>query len=727
MWLRDLLPKDDPFQSSRISTFGYDATLVNRQGVNVRPEDWAKRLLAQLSILRSSQPGKIRPIIFVCHSMGGLVARLAMIRLKNFPDSVENISLDQCGLLFLATPHIGSRQADYNDFIVAFTKSLLGVRENIVDHLRSLNPTFGDAVEVFNAMGDRRPPFFCFAEGLQTWAGGKYREIVSEASAGFLDMRADKIIDANHHTICKFDARNGSYDMVVDKLKRLRTQLSSRSVQAAETGPNFPIPGASEGPSESAETIEFAANLTSGESALPESKDHDLVPSIVSAIPSRDIFSLPLDTNRNYVHRESLENKLEILLPDKTGFQRGSRAALHGLGGAGKTQLALRFAETYRNYFSAVFWVNGMSQTHLLVGFSQIAQYVGLGDGEHSIGSVKLAVDWMVRNEGWLLIVDNVNDEETLDHLHRNFLRGGMRGSILITSRTHSVKLQYEVIEVGDMEAKEAKSLLHGITGIDLDEDPVALKLLGSLGYLALAIDQAASYIKVTEISIAEYYELFVKSRPRYLAMYPSTQYNIEHKENVLTTWNISFRKIRDTHPESADLLLLLSLLDAEDIPLAILESCRNGQYDWATNGEYEPVPPSEKWIPTSLSRALSSREDYIDAELALTKFAFIKHGTSSSIYIHPLVHYWASLVLAEDPLLKRQLIQSRHGPGGSTAGYLAVEEISSPVLSCTSMLGAGNLEAPAIRSLHVSEIHFAPLFSVVFLDRLRLPTTPTG
>lgn len=68
MWLRDLLPKSAPFDRSRIMTFGYDSSLVNRKSQD-RIRDWADELLRQVGYVRTTQKDQSRPIIFICHSL----------------------------------------------------------------------------------------------------------------------------------------------------------------------------------------------------------------------------------------------------------------------------------------------------------------------------------------------------------------------------------------------------------------------------------------------------------------------------------------------------------------------------------------------------------------------------------------------------------------------------------------------------------------------------------
>ena len=176
MWLRDLLPGSTPFSDSRIMTFGYNSTLVNRKS-NDRINDWADELLRQVGYVRTSVEERTRPIIFVCHSLGGLVGRQAMVRLSINPKRFDGLKLDRCGLLFFSTPHSGTTQADWNRFLSNVCELTIGVRSHgILDQLRSFSSSSVDSQDAFSAM-IRAPPISCLVEGEKTTVAGKARTV----------------------------------------------------------------------------------------------------------------------------------------------------------------------------------------------------------------------------------------------------------------------------------------------------------------------------------------------------------------------------------------------------------------------------------------------------------------------------------------------------------------------------------------------------------------------
>ena len=174
MWLRDFLPKDPPFDRSRIMTFGYTSMLVDSRKLNDRFQDYADQLIRE--IIRARAPNSKRPVIFICHSMGGLVARLAMAGMHSMPEKFKGLSLEECGMLFLSTPHLGSQEADRSPFLVALGEGLVGLRSGVVKELQSFNMSSVDNTEIFQAM-KVKPAFQCFCESEPTSVLGKSRQV----------------------------------------------------------------------------------------------------------------------------------------------------------------------------------------------------------------------------------------------------------------------------------------------------------------------------------------------------------------------------------------------------------------------------------------------------------------------------------------------------------------------------------------------------------------------
>ena len=321
--------------------------------------------------------------------------------------------------------------------------------------------------------------------------------------------------------------------------------------------------------------------------------------------------------------------------------------------------MAVRFAERHRNDYVAIFWINGMDEARISDSFLTISRVLGLDSGAGSPEAVLTRTrTWLSTHSEWLLIIDNLDDDAAMDVIQRKYVNAGMNGDVLITSRNGRAVTQWDSIEVSDMEPNEATALLRNITGLGMAEEAELVALSEDLGHLPLALDQAASFIRRTGKSVSQYRKFFAAEKRRLLEHYPSRQYNQECRQNVMTTWEISFDYINQRRPQAAKLLLILSLLHYDDIPEQILESALEGQRHWASNGEFEELPKAERWIPGDLLTMFNDPLRLVEASTALMNFSFLRRQIpSTSFRMHPLVHYWASQRLADSPKLKQQLV----------------------------------------------------------------------
>ena len=383
--------------------------------------------------------------------------------------------------------------------------------------------------------------------------------------------------------------------------------------------------------------------------------------------------------------------------PDEKECGSARRVVLFGLGGSGKTEIAVQFARRQRHYYEAVFWVNGVDEIHMNAGYRDICRIVGKVGGNSTYNSKWEAQCWLSSHRSWLLIFDNVDDDIAIDSLRRKFLNVGMEGDVLITSRNPTTSAYWDGVEVSDMETHEAVNLLHNITGRREPGEEVAREqLLRDLGPLPLAVDQASSYMLATEMSLQEYHSLFRREKSRLLNQFPSTLYNQESRETVMTTWGLSFQRIKSTHSQAATLMIILSTFSPTNITLEMLELGPLSLHHWAPNGEFENLPKEQRWIPSDMESVLADQLRLREAISALRKFSLIRYKPDGkAIFIHPLVRYWASQELSSDSreqMLKMCAI-------GLVASNFAPEERLLPVATPYSSSDAASvLEERSLR-----------------------------
>ncbi|OIW25562.1 hypothetical protein CONLIGDRAFT_684109 [Coniochaeta ligniaria NRRL 30616] len=229
MWLRDFLPGQQSQHPGlarlRVMTVGYSSLIRDDKNITGLDE-WSLGLIQSVSAVRRSPSERSRPIIFVCHSLGGIVTRQAMIRLEKFP--TEGLKLAHCGLLFLATPHSGSEQANWNDFSLLLAKTAGVARGQVFTQLLGVfNQASVNAQEQFGALKPV-PPIECLYETQKTSV------IVSSASAGLI-KRAKPMLNVDHQTICKFPSMYfPGYLQVLDCLSDIQKCLVAARTQSQD-------------------------------------------------------------------------------------------------------------------------------------------------------------------------------------------------------------------------------------------------------------------------------------------------------------------------------------------------------------------------------------------------------------------------------------------------------------------------------------------------------------
>jgi triacylglycerol esterase/lipase EstA (alpha/beta hydrolase family) len=148
IWIRDDLPKD--ITKARIMTFGYNAAYVG-DATSGRIRDFGKQLLEALRLER--EQCRDRPLIFVCHSLGGLVVKRAMVEASAAKARHADIYDSASGIVFLATPHRGSSKASIGKMLVNISKvSLRQNKTQLLAELESDNPSLTDLTEDFSGL-----------------------------------------------------------------------------------------------------------------------------------------------------------------------------------------------------------------------------------------------------------------------------------------------------------------------------------------------------------------------------------------------------------------------------------------------------------------------------------------------------------------------------------------------------------------------------------------------
>lgn len=269
--------------------------------------------------------------------------------------------------------------------------------------------------------------------------------------------------------------------------------------------------------------------------------------------------------------------------------------ALFGLGGVGKSQLAIEHAYRVRQNKAWEFWVYAETRARVEESFRAIADAVKIpGRNQPEADILQLVYQWLQneRNDQWLMVLDSADNvdvfystdegaEQTTDKAKKRalwtYLPQSTNGSILVTTRDKSLAFQLtgsykNIIEVGPMDPDHALALLKKKLGNQSDIN-AATELVRGLEYMPLAISQAAAYIKRREprCSTTKYLEEFRRSDQTKTSLLNYSAADLRRdrsaSNSIITTWQISFDHIRLKRQSAAELLSLMSFFDRQGIP----------------------------------------------------------------------------------------------------------------------------------------------------------------
>ena len=262
--------------------------------------------------------------------------------------------------------------------------------------------------------------------------------------------------------------------------------------------------------------------------------------------------------NPNFTGRDQLLQDMHASLTDGNHVSL-TQQALYGLGGIGKSQMAIEYAYRYNTSYDYAWWVRAEEDSSIITDFTALATAMQLleKDAEEQEVIIQAVRHWLNTHHGWLLIFDNARDAVTL----RDYLPDGTGGHVLTTSRNPYWKAIGTPLGIDVWQQDEAIAFLKKRTGLDQKADAIALAK--ELGNLPLALEQAASYIDKSHISIAEYLKLFRTRRKELLnRTTPSTDY----PKTIATTWVMTFEAIKDV-PLASDIMFFSSVIAPDLIP----------------------------------------------------------------------------------------------------------------------------------------------------------------
>nr|CEG05229.1 unnamed protein product [Fusarium clavum] len=550
-WLKDanMLPKIVP--TARIMVFNYDSTWMS-DAPRTRVELCGEDLIRSMHNLRGHCD---RPVVFVAHSFGGLVVQDGLIfadREREFQYIIKNTA----GLVTLGTPFRGTRMY-WIAQLVARLMSLWGSRQDNLSLLVYDSPQLRDKAQSLGRLSREVYPFpiVCFFEVIQTMFINS--GFLSSFCKGFVVVEESACVSGSERLQLQTDHINlNKYWGPGDRSYLSVSAVIEKMCKNASTVVNRQVPGDE-----------------------PPPKGHWMV---------------PFERNESFVGREDImRGILHRIIPGKFR-DTCQRTVVEGLGGVGKTQIALEAAFQLQklNPGCSVFWVPAINEIGFENAYKRIADCLGINTPEDENASITAKVKEALSNGNvgeWLLIIDNADDIELM------FKSGGLAsylpssplGSILFTTRTSEITTQLDASAAGTfvinaMSKDEATALMRTKLSASQMEDTHSLySLLEILVYLPLALKQAASYMQKTKIMPTVYLQQCKSSDESFLKLLTKdfkdrthsqdSDYGCQAENAVAKTWLISFEHVHRLNPMAGDILKFLCFLSEKDIPLSIL------------------------------------------------------------------------------------------------------------------------------------------------------------
>jgi tetratricopeptide (TPR) repeat protein len=259
---------------------------------------------------------------------------------------------------------------------------------------------------------------------------------------------------------------------------------------------------------------------------------------------------------------------------------KGAPVALHGLGGVGKTRLAIEYAWSREAIYSALLFVSASDGTALNAGLAGLTAFeiLDLPEKEARDDATKITavLRWLESNPTWHMILDNVDDRAAVGEVAKLMprLKGG---HVVVTARASNFPAGVRKLEVSTLDENAATQFLLDRTDADRtktkDDAALARTLARELGGLALGLEQAGAHIATDRIGFARYLKLWTESREKALAWADATVTGSDR--TLATTWATSVARLS---PESRRLLERLAFLAPDPVPDLLLDVAVPGE-----------------------------------------------------------------------------------------------------------------------------------------------------
>ncbi|MGW5466726.1 FxSxx-COOH system tetratricopeptide repeat protein [Streptomyces chartreusis] len=294
------------------------------------------------------------------------------------------------------------------------------------------------------------------------------------------------------------------------------------------------------------------ADLTD-EAALRDARFPDTVPKFWNVSPR----------NSSFTGRSALLETLRDGLGSSNSGGSTAPCALYGLGGVGKTQIALEYVHRFAADYDLVWWIPSEQSELVVSSLTDLARRLGLRVGDDAAQAAQEVRDHLRQSSStlrWLLVFDNADEPEEVS---KHFPGGA--GHVLVTSRNQTWLQFGEALEIDPFLREESiEHLLRRAAGLTTED---ADRVASAVGDLPLALDQAGAWLAETGTPVDTYLVELEQQAERVLSLSQPANY----PEPVGATWNVSIERLKERSPAAVRLLQLCAFFAAEPISMKLL------------------------------------------------------------------------------------------------------------------------------------------------------------
>ncbi|KAL8341906.1 hypothetical protein RB601_005287 [Gaeumannomyces tritici] len=475
-WPADLLPPSLKGRHANILVYGYNADVYSNRKDKSPSDNFihvhAQTLVAKLSIYRRSEETTRNPIIWVAHSLGGILVKRALLYSNDLQnrdqEPLRSIYVSTYGILFLGTPHTGSNLAVWGTVLQAMSDAVVpkGIFETESVLLRTLKKDNETLQAINNHFLDiyQRFRIHMVHENFKTPIKGHKILVVDANSAGpQLPGVTYYGIDATHSGMCKYDSADApGYRIVSTTLRdwvaeaapfvemRWKVEEEDRRMKTVNQMHEMGMPYMPTSPSGSSQAQQLELDVRRDTNTTPSLADPTHAPAILggpettpqalgpvlhdgthAGLPHRPSSGLhdhifihpePFRPNFHNVGRQQEMKMLHKMLMDKGRRDMGTSAVLiQCLPGGGKTHLAQQYVFKHKaDYPHGVFWIQAKSVHEMEYWFWSIAkERVIPGSLQNAAGMTKnqlqnpdqvveMVREWFQTFDGWLIVFDGI-------------------------------------------------------------------------------------------------------------------------------------------------------------------------------------------------------------------------------------------------------------------------------------------------------------------------------